>query len=75
MLGIHATGTGNCVKDNNIVSNDRGLSAENSGNAFLRNTVTNNSLNYALSDDQVMAPTLTKDSIKDPANPWSNLTF
>jgi hypothetical protein len=58
-----------------VVSNDRGLSAENSGNAFLRNTVTNNSLNYALGDEQVMAPTLTQESIKGAANPWSNLTF
>jgi parallel beta-helix repeat protein len=73
--GIHTTGTDNCIKDNNVVSNDRGLTAESSGNTFIRNTVSNNTLNYSFADVQVNAPVMDSQKIETATNPFSNLTF
>jgi parallel beta-helix repeat protein len=74
--GIHATGTDNCIKDNNVVSNDRGLAADSEGNTFIRNTISNNTIDFSFNGDQVNAPIITDVlKLQDATNPWSNLKF
>jgi parallel beta-helix repeat protein len=73
--GVHATGTDNVIQENTLTSNDRGLSLESGGNLVLKNTATNNTLNYAIIGDQTMAPVVSTFDPTDPPHSLSNFAF
>ncbi|HTG44412.1 MAG TPA: hypothetical protein VK633_07750, partial [Verrucomicrobiae bacterium] len=74
VAGIHAKGTDNVLQENNLVANDRGLALDSEGNLVVKNTATNNSLNFYVVGDQTMAPVITTFE-NGEANPMSNIAF
>lgn len=73
--GIHASGTDNCIKENHVVSNDRGFHVEVGGNIIFRNTAANNTINYFIVGSQTLGPIFKGDAPIDVANPWTNFEF
>ncbi|MBI4661379.1 MAG: right-handed parallel beta-helix repeat-containing protein [Verrucomicrobia bacterium] len=73
--GIHATGTDNCIKENHVVSNDRGLSVEIAGNIIFKNTAANNTINYLILGSQTIGPVVKGTAPIEVTNPWTNFEF
>lgn len=72
--GIHATGTDNTIKDNNVISNDRGISLDKAGNLVVRNTASNNTINYFYVEGQSIGPVF-KGDLNNATSPWTNFEF
>jgi hypothetical protein len=74
--GIRATGTDNCIKENNMTANDWGLRVEVSGNLIIKNSAANNSINYFITGaSQAMGPVLPGNQLADNTNPHANFEF
>lgn len=73
--GIHATGTDNTIRDNSVVSNDRGLGVDVGGNIILKNTASNNTINYFMVGSQTIGPIFKGPAPIDVTNPWTNFEF
>ena len=73
--GIHVTGTDNCIKENNVTSNDRGVTVDVSGNIVFKNTAANNTINYFIVGPQSLAPIFKDKAPLEVTNPWTNFEF
>jgi parallel beta-helix repeat protein len=73
--GIRVISTDNCLKENTVISNDRGISIESEGNLVIRNSASNNTLNYSFLNPQMAGPTVTSTNDVNFLNPWANLQF
>ncbi len=73
--GIHAKGTDNVIQENSVTANDRGIAMEAGGNFVVKNTATNNSLNFFTTGDQLMGPVVSTFDGTDPINPMSNFIY
>ncbi len=73
--GIHVRGTDNVIQENTVTSNDRGLTIEVEGNFIVKNTATNNSLNFFTVGDQMMGPVVTTFDGADTIHPMSNFIY
>jgi len=73
--GIHVRGTDNVIQENTATVNDRGISLDQGGNFVVKNTTTNNTLNFFTVGDQLMGPVVTTFDGGDPINPMSNFIY
>ncbi|MCI0541170.1 MAG: right-handed parallel beta-helix repeat-containing protein [Verrucomicrobiales bacterium] len=74
--GIRAVAVDNCIKENTVIANDRGISVEGEGNLIIRNNASNNTLNYSFLTPQPMAgPIVTSTADVNFLNPWANLQY
>ena len=74
--GIRATGAGNTIQDNTVISNDWGIRVDTARNLLMRNIASNNSLNYSIgASPQSLGPIVSGDRFLDNANPAANFEF
>jgi parallel beta-helix repeat protein len=74
--GIHASGADNVIRDNSLLSNDMGLLVDVAGNFIIKNTASNNTLNYRILDpSQAMGPIVSSSDVKNTTNPVANFEF
>jgi parallel beta-helix repeat protein len=73
--GIHATGTDNSIQENHVSSNDRGIAVDAPGNLVIRNSASNNTLNYFVIGEQTIGPIFTERAVEQATNPWTNFQF
>ena len=69
------TGTDNIIRENIVISNDRGLSIETAGNMILKNSATNNSINYFINGEQTMGRVFQGPGPVENEDPWINFAF
>jgi hypothetical protein len=73
--GVHARGTDNHIRDNNVISNDRGISVDTVGNIILRNTAANNTINFFVIGPQTLGPIFKGTNTVEALSPWHNFEF
>lgn len=73
--GIHVTGTDNCLKDNTVIANDRGLGVDVAGNLILRNSAANNTINYFIIGIQTLGPIYRGTNMVEATHPFTNFEF
>lgn len=73
--GIHAVGTDNIIKENDVVSNDMGILVQQAGNLIVNNTAANNSLNYRMVGAPQSIGPIQSGPLPDVTNPLSNVEF
>jgi len=54
--GIHATGTGNRIENNNVTRNDRGIDVDGTGNLIVKNSASGNGTNYDIVNGNSYGP-------------------
>ncbi len=59
---IHATGSDNRIEGNNCTGADRGIDVDGSGNFIVRNTCSGNTINWAISANNVFGPIVDRRS-------------
>lgn len=73
--GLHVTGTDNVIQENIVTANDRGIALDTAGNLVVKNSATNNTLNFFTVGDQMMGPVATTLDASDVTNPFSNFIY
>jgi hypothetical protein len=73
--GIHVKGTDNLIQENIAIANDRGIALDAEGNLVIKNSSTNNSLNFFTAGDQMIGPVLDTLDTGEAINPLSNFTY
>lgn len=73
--GIHVTGVDNCIKDNHVAANDRGVSVDAAGNLLIRNTAANSTINYFSSGAATLGPIFSGVPTDQVSNPWMNFDY
>lgn len=56
-------------------SNDRGIAVDAPGNLVIRNSASNNTLNYFVIGEQTIGPIFTERAVEQATNPWTNFQF
>lgn len=70
--GILATGTGNRIDGNTVVSNDRGIDVDATGNLIVRNDARLNTLEFDIVAGNEVGP-IDGAAVFDATNPWANI--
>ena len=73
--GIHATQDNNRIEGNNVTNNDRGIDVDMAGNFIVRNTASENTINYDVTGVQTIGPIITATGTITSTNPWANFSF
>src|SRR4029079_15921769 len=73
--GIRVRGTDNVIQENTATVNDRGIALEQGWNFVVKNTTTNNTLNFFTVGDELMGPVVTPFDRGDPMHPMSNFIY
>ena len=59
-----------------MTANDRGIRVDTAGNLIVQNTAANNSLNYAITGEQVLGPILNSLAVPEGiTSAWANFAF
>jgi parallel beta-helix repeat protein len=73
--GIHVSGLGCRIEDNNVSRNDRGLDVDAAGNFIARNSASSNTTNYSITGTQTIGPILSTPGTITSSSPWANFSF
>lgn len=73
--GIRVIAVDNCIKENTVISNDRGISVEGARNLVIRNSAANNTLNFSFLTTPMAGPVVSSTTDVNFLHPWANLQY
>jgi parallel beta-helix repeat protein len=86
--GIHATASNNRIEGNNVVANGRGLNIDVAGSLILKNSASDNTIDYAIAANNRYGPIVDISAAGAPAvsgksaadtttttHPWANFSY
>ena len=86
--GIHSTGGNNRIEGNNVIGNDRGINVDAAGNLIIKNSASNNTIDYAIAASNRYGPIIDISAGGAPAvsgksaadttmttHPWANFSY
>lgn len=73
--GIHASGSGNRIDGNNVITNDRGIDVDLPSNVIVRNSATDNTTNYDIAASNIVGPFVNGSNIATNNSPHANYDY
>lgn len=86
--GIHSTDSNNRIEGNNVIANGRGLNVDAAGSLIIKNSASNNTIEYAIAANNRYGPIIDISATGAPAvsgksaadtttssHPWANFSY